>query len=82
LTALRTTNSEFVSADTAELLESMAAPFVFGPPERPELMKMANSRRARSEDGRRLSLRAISAGAFTRITEPYRAMAACDSERR
>jgi hypothetical protein len=50
-------------------------------------IKMANSRRARIilEFGRRLSLRAISAFAFTRITEPYRAMAvepACDSERR
>src|SRR5262245_48612318 len=54
------------------MLESMAAPFVISRPERRELMKMANSRRARSEDGRRariildlgrgLSLRAISAG--------------------
>lgn len=54
------------------MLESMAAPFVISPPERRELMKMANSRSARSEDGRRariildlgrgLSLRTISAG--------------------
>ena len=54
------------------MLASMAAPFVISPPERRELMKMANSRRARSEDGRRariildlgrgLWLRAISAG--------------------
>ena len=54
------------------MLESMAAPFVISPPERRELMKIANSRSARSEDGRRariildlgrgLSLRAISAG--------------------
>ena len=52
------------------MLESMAAPFVISPPERRELAKMANSRSARSEDGRRarivldlgrgLSLRAIS----------------------
>ena len=35
------------------MLESMAAPFVISPPERRELMKMANSRSARSEDGRR-----------------------------
>ena len=50
----------------------MAAPFVISPPERRELMKVGNSRRARSEEGRRariildlgrgLSLRAISAG--------------------
>ncbi len=48
----------------------MAAPFVISPPERRELAKMADSRSARSEDGRRarivldlgrgLSLRAIS----------------------
>jgi hypothetical protein len=54
------------------MLESMAAPFVISPSERRELMKMANSRIVRSEDGRRariildlgrgLSLRAISAG--------------------
>jgi hypothetical protein len=54
------------------MLASMAAPFVISPPERRELMKMANSRSARSEDGRRariildlgrgLPLRAISAG--------------------
>ena len=35
------------------MLESMAAPFVISPPERRELMKMGNSRRARSEEGRR-----------------------------
>ena len=59
------------------MLASMAAPFVISPPERRELMKMANSRRARSEDGRRarilldlgrgLSLRAISAGERCRV---------------
>ena len=59
------------------MLESMAAPFVISPPERRELMKIANSRSARSEDGRRariildlgrgLSLRAISAGERCRV---------------
>ena len=54
------------------MLASMAAPFVISPPGRRELMTMANSRSARSEDGRRariildlgrgLSLRAIGAG--------------------
>jgi len=54
------------------MLENMAAAFVISPPERRELMKIAKSRSARSEDGRRarivldlgrgLSLRAISAG--------------------
>ena len=64
------------------MLESMAAPFVISPPERRELAKTANSRSARSEDGRRarivldlgrgLSLRAISGS--ERCSVKYRAL--------